>query len=282
MQLVMFSKMLQELDVGAAGDAVRSIGFDGIDLTVRSGGHVLPERVTRDLPAAVNVLREKSLTVPMLTTEITSSASPNAEEIIATAASLGITLLKLGYWQYKGFGELSNQLDDARADLESLAPLARRHGVTLCLHCHSGDYLTATPGLIYLLLADREPEYFGAYADLGHMTVEGGRSGWKLGLDLLSSRIRIVSVKGMGWRYEPGFAGARGSWQNIMLPLESSAVRWEEAFAFLNGIGFDGPVSFHSEYMGGHSWRPMTGVDEILAQTRADFAYLSPIIRGER
>lgn len=281
MQLVMFSKMLQDLDVAGAGDAIGGIGFDGVDLTVRPGGHVAPEDAANGLPEAVKVLHDKGLTVPMLTTGIVSAGSEHAEQIIATAAELDIRLLKMGYWHYEGFGKVRAQIDAARSDMDTLEPLAERYGVSLCLHTHSGDFLTATTSLMLLLLTDRDTEHFGAYFDLGHMTVEGGVSGWKIGMDLLSDRIRIVSVKGMGWRYEPGFADERGEWKHLMVPLEASAVQWEEAFGYLREIGFDGPVSFHSEYTGGHSWLPLNGVDEIIAQTRADLAYLKPMIAGE-
>lgn len=278
MQFVMFSKMLHEYDVDQLGDAIKGIGFDGVDLTVRPGGHIEPQDAKRDLPEAVQILRGKGLTVPMLTTGITAASSPNAEDIIATAAQLDIRLLKLGYWQYEGFGAGKKQLDAARKDLDSLAPIAAKHDVTLCLHTHSGDFLTATPAQMLILLANRDLRYFGTYVDLGHLTVEGGLSGWKMGLDLLSDRIKIVAAKGMGWWYVPGFADERGEWRRVMLPLEDSMVRWDEAFGYLKQIGFDGPVSLHSEYSGTHSWRPMPNVKDILAQTRTDLAYVRGVV----
>ena len=57
MRYIMFSKHLQELDVPAAGRAIKELGFDGVELTVRPKGHIEPERVTEDLPRAVDDLR---------------------------------------------------------------------------------------------------------------------------------------------------------------------------------------------------------------------------------
>ena len=48
-----FSKHLQFLDYEEVGKTAKNMGFDGIDLTVRPRGHVLPERVEDDLPRAV-------------------------------------------------------------------------------------------------------------------------------------------------------------------------------------------------------------------------------------
>ena len=276
MQFVMFSKMLQSLPVPEAGAVIRGMGFDGVDLTVRPGGHVLPEAVAKGVPEAVRVLREEGLAVPMLTTGITSVDTEHAEAVIATAAGEGIMLLKLGYWQYRGFGHLKTQMAEAGRDLDGLEILAGEYGVTLCLHIHSGNYLTATPGLVDDLVRHRDPGRIGAYVDLGHMTIEGGLAGWKLGLDLLSDRVKIVAAKGAGWQFEPGLAGARPSWVSKMMPVRESAVRWEEAFACLAEMGFEGPVSVHSEYEGGHSWRKLS-VEQIIEQTKVDLTYLRSV-----
>src|SRR5687768_2204111 len=55
-----FSKHLQFLNLKDMAEAAASIGFDGIDLTVRPNGHILPERVQSDLPLAVEAMRKVS------------------------------------------------------------------------------------------------------------------------------------------------------------------------------------------------------------------------------
>ena len=40
----------------------KEIGFDGVELTVRPKGHVLPENARRDLPKAVAAIKEHGLT----------------------------------------------------------------------------------------------------------------------------------------------------------------------------------------------------------------------------
>jgi L-ribulose-5-phosphate 3-epimerase len=57
MDLVMFSKMLGEFSVVEAARRIKRLGFAGVDLTVRPGGHVAPERVAKDLPEAVKAIR---------------------------------------------------------------------------------------------------------------------------------------------------------------------------------------------------------------------------------
>ena len=275
MKVVMFSKHLQEYSVEDAGKAAKAIGFDGLDLTVRPGGHVSPEEVEEALPRAVDTLDRIGMAVPMLTTAITD-VDPHAEAIFWTAKKLGIRFLKLGYWRYPGFGRLREAMDDARAALERLEPLALETSVTACLHIHSADFLTASPHVVAELLKGLNAKALGAYADPGHMTLEGGRSGWKIGLDALKDRVQIVSVKSFGWfRHESEDGKVR--WEDKLVPLREGIVRWEEVFECLRAMRFNGIVSFHSEYQGGHSWRDLT-VEELLEQTREDYEFLRPLL----
>src|SRR5438552_4185897 len=118
MQWIMFSKMLAAYAVPEMGAVVRELGFEGVDLTVRPGGHVLPENVRDGLPAAVAALREQGLAVPMITTGIVDAAEPHAEAIFAAAAACGIRRLKLGYWPYRGFGTMEALIQECRRKLE--------------------------------------------------------------------------------------------------------------------------------------------------------------------
>ena len=80
----------------------------------------------------------------------------------------------------------------------------------------------------------------------------------------------------MGWFCSPGLAGARPVWRDKMVPLRESMVPYEEGFGYLKQIGFDGPVSVHSEYEGDHSWKKLS-VEQIIEQTRVDVAYLKSL-----
>jgi sugar phosphate isomerase/epimerase len=277
MQLVMFSKHLAPLSIEQAGEAVRELGLDGIDLTVRPGGHVLPEVVASELPRAVAALLAQGVAVPMITTGIVSASQPEATPTFAAAAEAGVRWLKLGYWPYRPFGALREQLDLAKRELDGIERPAEQHGVCACIHTHSGNYLSATTAGMHHLLDGRNPERIGAYLDPGHMTVEGGLGGWRQGLDLLQRSIRLIAVKDFGWTREERAPGEKPHWRPQLVPLEEGIVPWPEVFACLGQIGFDGVVSLHSEYQGSHSWRDLS-LPELLDQTRRDLAYLRPVL----
>lgn len=278
MQLVMFSKHLGPLSIPEAGKVVKNLGLDGVDLTVRPAGHVLPENVAADLPRAVRELKDLGLAVGMLTTGIVDAADPTAEPIMATARELGIRSLKLGYWPYKPFGQIHKQVDEARQKMDGIEKLARKHDVRACIHNHSGNYLSAEAGIVYLILKDRDPHHVGAYLDPGHMTLEGGYQGWMQGIDICQNYVSMVAVKTFGHFPQKNEATGEVKWTPKLVPLKEGIVRWREVFDCLKKLGWDGVVTFHSEYQGSSSWRDLT-LDELIQQTREDVQYLRPIIR---
>ena len=87
------------------------LGFDGIDLTVREGGHVEPERVQEDLPKVAKIVRAAGLEIPMITAGIVDADSPHAEAIIRTASEAGIPRYRWGWFSWsdnKKVPDLSN------------------------------------------------------------------------------------------------------------------------------------------------------------------------------
>src|SRR5882757_7192424 len=83
-KVAIFSKHLLFLKGDALAAGAAEMGFDGIDLAVRKGGHVEPDRVREDLPKLVATIRQHGLEVPMLTTDIADTESPHAEDILKT------------------------------------------------------------------------------------------------------------------------------------------------------------------------------------------------------
>jgi len=264
MQFIMFSKMFQSLPLTEFAEIVAGIGLEGVDLTVRSNGYIKPEEVEEKLPEAVEIFESKGLKIPMITTEITSVNQPYAEEVFKAAFENGVKYVKLGYWQYRGFGFLRKQVAEIRKELRKIQELSRRYRVTSAIHVHSGMFMSAEPTVVWLILRGFEPDLVGAYVDPGHMAVEGGLAGWLMGMDILSRMIRMVSVKDYGW-FKAG-----GEWCVRTVPLGEGLVPWKTVFEILKKIGFRGPVSIHSEYD--------LPLDEIVAQTKKDVKYLESIL----
>jgi len=95
-----FSKLFQFLDYDQLSEVFAAAGLDGIDLTVRPGGHVEPERVKTDLPKAVAAARRNGLEVSMMVTAITDADNQLNQEVLKTAADLGVIYYRTGYLSY--------------------------------------------------------------------------------------------------------------------------------------------------------------------------------------
>src|SRR5436853_4019497 len=120
--LCLSSKPLPGMDWRRLAQAAKSLGFGGIDLTVRRGGHVRPERAAEDLPKAVAAIREEGLDVPMITTELTSADDPAARTILPMAAKHSIPFFKPGYYKYK-MVNVRRELEEAAGQFRGLVGL---------------------------------------------------------------------------------------------------------------------------------------------------------------
>jgi sugar phosphate isomerase/epimerase len=220
--------------------AVKSLGFTGIDLTVRPGGHVAPERAAEDLPRFLKAVRDEGVAVPMITTALVSSSEPTARPILATAGAHGVALFKPGYYRY-AFADVRKELADTargaaragrtgravrrRARLPQPRRVRRRRSVG------RGSVLDALP-----------PRWAGYYFDVRHAVVEGGDGGWRSALSAVAPRLKMIAVKDFFWE-----KGPRG-WQQRNCPLGEGMVDWKAFYAAIARSGFAGPVSLHLEY----------------------------------
>jgi sugar phosphate isomerase/epimerase len=241
--LCLFSKPLQNRSVAEIAALIPELGFTAVDLTCRSGGHVLPDRAADDLPRAQERLAAAGVSIAMITTEIVDARGDHAETILRTAGQLGIRHAKLGYYSYGDLNLLDKTLAEVKSRLRDVAALCREHGVRAGFHNHAGSTVGAAMWDVWELIADLPEEVMGAYFDLRHATVEGGDAAWRINLHRMRPRVVMVAVKDFVWRRSDD-----GAWKATNVPLGEGMVRSEEALRILQRGGYSGPVSLHMEY----------------------------------
>src|ERR1039458_2303875 len=175
--LCLFSKPVPQLTWQELAQSAKRAGFGGIDLTVRTGGHVSPQRAAIDLPKAVGAIRAEGLEVPMLTTELVRGDDPTAAPILSTAASLSIPFIKPGYYHYK-FIDVRKELAEAGDQFRSLVKVAEKYKVQVGFHNHAG-YIGAQTWDIAPVIDTLDPKWVGYYYDLENATEEGAVEGWR-------------------------------------------------------------------------------------------------------
>jgi len=271
-QITLFSKSIQDYPLERLPEKFQHMGIKSIDLTVRPGGHVEPEKVEIELPLIHERLTKSGISINMITTNIIDAADTLTTKILRTAAGLGIKYYKLGYYTYKGFGSLASQREEVKKRVNELSELNGETGIHGGYHNHSGNFLGASLWDIHYIIKDTDPAAIGVYLDPAHAVIEGGRSAWKMGMDLLSDRITMLAVKNFRWiNREKDCTDTRH--QSIeMCPLSDGNVPWEEVLQILEKINFKGPASIHGEYKGPYAFRDLN-TEEVFEQLEKDISF---------
>lgn len=237
-----------------AGTAARAaeIGFDGVDLTVRPNGHVLPEHAVKDLPVAVDTIRKAGLEVYSIATAINDASDPFAENIIRTAASLGIGYYRLNWFRYDQHTPIAEQLSKMKQRFSRLYDLNEKYKIHGCYQNHAGDYFGASVWDLYEVLKDFDPAFIGCQFDIRHATVEGGNS-WKNDFRMIAPYIKNQNIKDFIWTERDQ------KWVAASVPLGEGMVDFSTFIDMMKGSQLSGPISLHFEY-------PLGGADQGATQ----------------
>jgi sugar phosphate isomerase/epimerase len=263
MKIAIFSKHLEFLEGEELAKGVSEIGFDGIDLAVRKGGHVEPERVRQDLPGLVAIVRAHGLEVPMLTTDIVDADTPYAADVLESMTGLGIHSYRWGGFKWDNSRVITQQIEAFKPRVARLAALNAKYQASAMYHTHSGAGLVgASIWDLHAILNGFDPRLVGVNYDIGHATIEGGLGGWIESFRITGDYLRGVAVKDFLWEKD-----AAGHWQAAWKPLGEGMVRFPQFFAMLRGTRFEGPMQLHFEYpLGGAE----NGLKKDLTMSRAD------------
>jgi sugar phosphate isomerase/epimerase len=244
LKVSIFSKHLHFVEGPALAKAASDLGFDGVDLTVRKGGHIAPERVRETLPPLVKILRAQGLEVPMITTDIVDADTPFAEDLIRTASELDIRHYRFGGFKYAADQPIAAQLDAFKPRLEKLAKLNAKYQATAMYHTHSGVGLVGAPIWdLHIVMKDLDPKLIGMNYDIGHATIEGGLGGWIASWRIAGAHVRGIAVKDFVWGKDQ-----RGRWREQWCPIGEGMVRWTEWLPMVAASDFAGPLQVHFEY----------------------------------
>lgn len=241
LQVHIFSKHLQFLTPGEAGHMAAEMGFDGLDLTVRPKGHVLPENVKTDLPAAIRDIEGSGSTCRMITTRVADRNNPIDVEIIKTAAKQGVEFYRSDWFEFRDYSTLEESIEYYKEKVKGLSELNRKYNIIACYQNHSGTKVGASIWEVKQLLEKADPQYFGAQYDIRHAVAEGGKS-WPNGVRLIKDQIKTIVLKDFKW----GKVG--GKWETINVPVGEGMVDFKRYFKLLKSFGLNPPVSLHLEY----------------------------------
>ena len=236
-----FSKHLQFLDYKDMADAAAEIGFDGIDLTVRKGGHVLPENVKTDLPKAVEAIKAAGLKADMMATNVNNAEDEIHRQVLETAAKEGVKIYRLGYVSFDEKQSIPDRLRTLNQQMKRLADYNKKLGITGTYQNHAGKRVGAAIWDIHHLLEGIDADALGCQYDIRHATVEGGTA-WNRGLELIRPKINCIVLKDFLWKK------IDGKWKVYNVPLGEGMVDFDAYFKLLKSYSIEVPISLHYEY----------------------------------
>ncbi|MGZ4971117.1 MAG: sugar phosphate isomerase/epimerase family protein [Limisphaerales bacterium] len=233
-----FEKPLQFLSYDEMAALMAECGFEGVEATVRKGGHVLPERVEEDLPKMVEALKKHGLEMTILTSDINNANQPQAQKVLTTAKKLGVTRYRMLWYQYDLSKPVRPQLEAIRPQVKDLVAMNRELGVTGLYQNHSGAKMIGAPLWdIYDVIREHDPKQISIAYDIMHATAEGGLD-WPIQFNLIQSHLGAVFVKDFTWQNHKTKAAPLGTGQ-----IEATF------FTLLKKANFKGPISVHVEYL---------------------------------
>ncbi len=270
-EVSIFSKHLQFLDYSGMASAAAEMGFDGLDLTVRPKGHVLPERVADDLPKAVEAIKKNGMKPKMMTTNVWDVTDLTNKMVLETASKLGFTFYRTGWLSYPEDRTISQSQAIYAQQAKDLEQLNQDLGLIGCYQNHAGNHVGAPIWDLEPILNGTNSEHMGCQYDIRHAVVEGGQS-WELGLRLISPYIRSIVIKDFLWGKN------NGAWKPVNVPLGQGVIDFPYYFSLLKKYGINVPMSLHLEYdLGGaeHGNRKITiSKEEVFKRMKNDLKFL--------
>jgi sugar phosphate isomerase/epimerase len=275
--ICIFSKYLQWLDYDGMAKAAAELGFDGVDLTVRQKGHVLPERVEDDLPKAVEAIKAAGIKPLMIVTDIKEPDDPMTEKVLKTASTLGIRYYRLGHYGYAEDRSILATLKEVGPKLRELAAMNKHFNIHGACQNHAGSSVVGAPVWdLWELIKDLDPKYMGCQFDIRHATVEGGQA-WPLHLRVMSRHIQSLTVKDFRWEER------NKGWRTLNCPLGEGVVDFAGYLKLLKKLSIVCPISLHYEYDLGGANRGATTItmekEKVLASLRRDLEFLKTHLR---
>lgn len=230
---------------------VKGWGFDGIELPVRPGYQVLPEKVASDLPKAVKLLADAGL-------KIFSIAGPTDEVTIAACAEAGVPVIRI----MAPIGDDGYMATEARfkKEFDNLLPLLEKYKVKIGVQNHLGRCICNAMGLRHLI-EKYDPRWIGAVWDAAHNALNGEDP--EMAIDIVWSHLCMVNLKNAFWQRANGPEAEQVTWRPWWTSGRQGLANWPRVAAELKRRAFQGVVCLTAEY----SDEPL--VDQLIVEDLA-------------
>ena len=243
-----------KMPVPELGKFVHDMGFDGIELPVRPGYQVEPEKV-KDLPGVARQLAEFGV-------EITSVAGPTDEATMAACAEAGVPVIRICVSiEQEGYMASEARL---QREYDALVPLLDRYGVTLGIQNHCDRCICNAMGMRHLM-EKYDPRHIGAVWDAAHNALNGEDP--EMAIDIVWSHLCMVNLKNAFWRRTTGPEAEDVQWRPYWTTGRQGLASWPRVAEELKRRDFQGVLCLTAEYSDEHAVNRLIVEDMAFAKS---------------
>lgn len=246
--IAIFEKVFEALDFEELADAVAETGADGIEATIRPGGHVEPAVAAEAVPQMAAALEARGKSILIAATNIGGVDEPTTEPLLRTLKSVGINHYRMSHYHIDLSKSPLKQVREYAARARELAALNQEIGIQGLYQNHSGGnrrngrgYLGSLGWDVALMLEGIDPSALGIAFDTRHLRKDTGAS-WETAVAVCKPHVRAIYVKDGMW------LGERGD-QYKDVPLNTGFVNKQIFDAMRQGLG-PMPLCIHMEWLG--------------------------------
>lgn len=262
--IIFFEKPVQNLAYEEIFNELAQMGAQGIEATIRKGGHIEPQNAAKEAPSMMQALESAGLTTVIAATRVLK-ADQSSRDFLKALRDSGITQYRTDYYKYSKKG---NPLEEAHLfhdEAKALAELNEELGMQAIYQIHSGGRCACS--LLWdaaLIFEGINPDHFAVGYDLRHSKTDTGNS-WEVSAQLIKKHLRAIYIKDARW-------GGERSNQLENVPLDTGFVN-EDMFEFVRDGMPPMPISLHTEW-GAHQLYPKETAREAWPMIRRDMATL--------
>ena len=253
--VIVFEKPIQTLSYERIGEELAKMGMNGIEATIRKGGHIEQKDAEKEVSKMVAALAKNDQKAYIAATHI-GEITPENEKFLKVLKANGITKYRMNYYRYDLKGDMLQQVEDFAKKAKELAAFNHENGMQAIYQLHSGAKLLGGMSWdLALLLKGIDPKEIGVGFDLRHVRTDSGLS-FRSAAQVLRKHIQAIYVKDAIWTGERS-----NKLKNV--PLDTGFVD-QETFENARKGQEAMPISLHMEW-GKTQLYPLAEVDEALA-----------------
>ncbi len=237
--IVVFEKPIQTLDYDRMGEELAKMGVQGIEATIRRGGHIEPKDAEAEVPKMVKSLGKNGQKALIATCNVNSASAKNADFLRILKAN-GIIRYRMDYFRYDLTKDLLPQVAENTTKLEEIEAMNREIGVQALYQIHAGaKYAGSLAWDAAMMFKNVDPAHAAIAFDLRHVKAGVGLS-FPTALAAMGKHVRSIFVKDAIW------SGKRtASIKNV--PLDTGIVNKKSFDDVRNGHSAM-PLSLHMEW----------------------------------